>query len=82
MPEVPSAGVPTAPLPISPLCRDADYASGFRSEKRVSVPCCQEGVRQGSRGPGGIRTHDSRIRSPRSFGPADNIRCTISAFGA
>ena len=34
---------------------------GFRGEVRESDLCRWEGIRRGPGGPGGIRTHDSRI---------------------
>jgi len=36
----------------------------FPVEQRVSEFCCREGIRRAPGGPGGIRTHDSRIKSP------------------
>ena len=39
---------------------------GFRGGMRVRELCRQESIRRGSRGPGGIRAHDSRVWSPAS----------------
>jgi len=40
---------------------------GFRSELRVSELYRRARIRRGCGGPSGIRTHDSRIRSPELF---------------
>ena len=37
---------------------------GFRGKVRLSELCRREGIRREPGGPGGIRTHDSRIKSP------------------
>ena len=40
---------------------------GFRGEVRVSNLCRRQVIRGRAEGPGGIRTHDSRIKSPGLF---------------
>jgi len=53
----------------------------FPVEQRVSEFCRREGIRRWFGGPGGIGSHDSRIKSPGIFCSANNSRARRAARG-